>query len=523
SDPERVLTNMESTAEFQSLIAAERRLDLVESGADDYDCIVRPCTTDSQRLRRRLAALAFKAFEVDWQPPSYGARNYYTWTLRHSAQTMPSSWQAVQPYEPCLEDSNTMTGGIKVTTERMFHHLFGANQLINADLAALQSGIDNLVKEPRSPTETRRAFEEMIDAISKVEQHLSRPDVAWAGYVTMTLGPRYDRLLNQMEDSCFLGATPMQRRELVRSFDQYGTNRYVDFRRGLRGFTTQTTGPLLKRDDEGEPLLLLSDGVLDLQSILKTFTSGQQPPPATLQIPEITETVSWDAVELDRAKSLLSRFDTFIEQTSSNLDTYDLIVMLRPDVDAQVLARVASAQAVSPRPQLREDRELKRQGLQAEAENLTSVSDSMTTILDGLGGSNRSAISCGDDLSPYCRLSEALEVQKFNLLSVLTELLDEEAPYRPEVPPHELVEDGDEREWLILSTWDGTTDPALEAFDVRTTTDLEVYVERQLAIVEELENDIAGPTIRNGVPSTPTRGATTTRPRTAFGTRRRKS
>ncbi|MFH0844235.1 MAG: type VI secretion protein IcmF/TssM N-terminal domain-containing protein, partial [Pseudomonadota bacterium] len=353
--------------------------------------------------------------------------------------------------------------------QNLYERLFKAN-VISAYLQILSIQLENFGRKSRSATQDGKMIRILLDTISRTEQVLSDPDMAWVGKEFSDLGAPFLRILAAIGESKLLGPDLRIRSEKVGEVD------FRELRNDLKRIRTSLTGPLLFWED-GEIRLAFSQGVIDLRNDLQGLLSQEfmilEPTEReTIRIPPGTRLL-WDIKFLEDAGKGVEPYETFIRHGLKSFPT-DLRNTIKNTAQntfglnmLQLIARAQNLRPVSSRFTYRPT----EADVRLEIENFKEASKHLDRLLLAF---ERLGL-----VESYLDLVHIVNWQASTLLEAVDKLFSAEAFYS--------VKGGD------LSWWDGKEPLGLASFDVNDEEELKYYLELQRERIKYLAYQYAEP------------------------------
>ena len=467
--------NVETVPEFGSLQARTARLGELARDVDRYNCFTpAPCRVVAANELEIFRRLIESVHRTPWRIPTRPAQRFYAGVLE-SVSVAPYS---AAPYRPALQQETLSRSAA------MLHRLYGDNAVV-LGLDDLVRRIAQLTVQPPAASAVAEALRQLLAAIERTKNDLSRPELAWIGSATLDLGDSFDAWLAAVMTSELLGrATAAQ----IRRHADAG---FVQLRQRLAE-TSSTVGPLLATSD-GHLLLQLSPQMLALESGLRgLFAQGFMTAPAGPRItidPSPGTALFWSSQPLQEAAAVDDAYRSFTAEGLAGFAALEptVVRVSRAAVEAQILDRVARAQTFHDVPDLF-TKALLESHIVEQVANLQSVSATLEKLLGALEAPPAAALA-GDcagyctsrSATAWCQLSAVLESQQRDLLQELDDLLGAQALYTPI---------GGDFSW-----WDGTGHLALQAFGVASDDDLATYLAAQQRQVKTLAEQYAQPVL----------------------------
>lgn len=360
-------------------------------------------------------------------------------------------------------------------TNLLFDRLFARNPAM-ADLrsaAALVGQVSDAGWNPGGG-DTVASLITLRSHLKRAEQELASSDLGWMAGDNLELGPSWQQLMQGVRATVFLGP------ETADSFQEEGARRYQDFRRGLFGIETRSTGPLVARDAKSgalalsPPAKLLADALdgLTQQGFVSAAAAGA--PAAVALSPR--GRVLWDTVTLQQAEGLYKPYEGFIEKTLAPFPPdlrNTLQASARDRLGAKMLAQVVDAQQAGPEPDL-SSALLLEQALESEVANFQAAAAPVAGLTDRFG---KLGLFAAKD-----QVAAAFTAQGAQILADADRLLVLRAPYTPK---------GSGFDW-----WGGGRHLSLDAYGARDEAELAAYLGAQRSTVADISSRYAEPVIQ---------------------------
>lgn len=384
---------------------------------------------------------------------------------------------AYDPFKPLDHRRRTVPQATQLA-DSLFTRLFDRNPVLldlrrAAELAgeAADSGWD---PSGGGPSQGVPALVELRDRLHRAEEELASPELAWMGNETLVLGPGWDKLIQGMRSTIFLGP------ESATAIQSDGDRRFLAFRRDLLQIESRSTGLMVRRDAKtgslalSPPAKLLADALDGLSD--QGFVSEH------LDLARSTTLsprgrVMWDVLGLQQAAGLYQPYEGFIQKTLSPFPP-DLRNTLQASARDRLGVRMMEQVVAAQRPGIDPDSSsslLLSQALDAQVANFQAASpvlSELAGLFDKLGL-----------LAAKEQVNAAFAAQGEQILADADRLLALETPYRPK---------GNGFDW-----WNGARPPAFEAYDVTDEAELAAYLGAQLASVAEIADHYAQPVMKD--------------------------
>jgi type VI secretion system protein ImpL len=412
-----------------------------------------------------LNAVVHYLFEHDLPKGFFDNAELYTGALADVAYTR---------FQP-LQHRPRTTGQADELGKLLFDRLFAQNPAV-ADLrgaATLLGQVSDAAWNPGSG-DTVASLITLRTQLKRAEQELASPNLAWMAGDNLELGAPWKQFLQVVRATVFLGP------ETADSLQEEGARRYQDFRRGLFGLETRSTGPLVARDVKSgalalsPPAKLLADALdgLSQQGFVSAAAAGA--PAAAALSPR--GRVLWDTATLQQAEGLYKPYEGFIEKTLAPFPPdlrNTLQASARDRLGAKMLAQVADAQQAGPEPDL-SSALLLEQALEAEVANFQAAAAPIAGLTDRFG---KLGLYAAKD-----QVAAAFTAQGAQILADADRLLTLRAPYTPK---------GSGFDW-----WGGGRHLSLDAYGVRDEAELAAYLGAQRSTVADISSRYAEPVIQ---------------------------
>jgi type VI secretion system protein ImpL len=358
----------------------------------------------------------------------------------------------------------------------LFDRLFARNPAA-ADLrraATLAGQVSDAAWDPAGGDGVA-ALVELHSRLRRAEEELASPDLAWMSADTLALGPPWQQTLQGARATIFLGP------DTAESLAKDGEQRFQEFRRGVLGIATRSTGPLATLDAKSRvlglspPAKLLADALDGLAQQGFVGQDGAGAPAAAAALPPRGR-VLWDTIALQQAEGLYKPYEGFIEKTLAPFPPdlrNTLQISARDRLGARMMGQVVDAQQAGPEPDLGSAL-LLEQALEAEVVNFQAASAPLGE-LTGLFG--KLGLFAAKD-----QVAAAFTAQGAQILADADRLLVLRAPYAPK---------GTGFEW-----WGGGKRLGLEAYGARDEAELATYLAAQRGAVADISTRYAEPVIQ---------------------------
>ncbi|HKI00426.1 MAG TPA: type VI secretion protein IcmF/TssM N-terminal domain-containing protein [Thermoanaerobaculia bacterium] len=361
-------------------------------------------------------------------------------------------------------------------SDALFDRLFDRNPLMLdlKDAAKLAGEAADSGWDP-SGGGTVTALAELHGLLRRAKEKLASPELAWMKGETLELGADYDKVVQSMRSTAFLGP------DEAAAIQEDGKRRFREFRLALLQIEARSTGALVESNAKtgalalSEKAKLLADALegLSHQGFVSADGGGARIP----TLPALKR-VTWDPLGLQQAAALYQPYDSFIQKTLSSFSSPDLRNTLqasaRDRLGARMMEQIAAAQRSAQEPDLSSSL-LLGQALDAQVANFQAASPLLTQLaglFDKLGL-----------VTARSQVNEAAAAQGEQILADADRLLELEAPYTPK---------GNGFDW-----WRGEKKGlALEAWEADDEAELEAYLKAQRADVAEISSHYAEPVLQ---------------------------
>ncbi|HEY7506144.1 MAG TPA: hypothetical protein VH621_00935, partial [Nitrososphaera sp.] len=335
---------------------------------------------------------------------------------------------------------------------------------------SLSHQLDNFEQE-HQPDHMVSQFQDILDSISRMQNLLDEPAVAWLSKPSLDLGDAFAQLLLSIEQSAFLGE------RLRQEIEQSWQEAFQVLRVELSSQTAPHLGPLLLQEG-GAIRLQLSEKVHALKSALEILFNlpfMTRKPPGDMSARHLPLTrLIWDTTLLDKALSQAEMYDQFnggLAQVPAWW-TRKLRDAALSRLEATMRDLIAQARQFEPLPERLVGSRRLEDSLRPEIQNFTKAIKPLNRLISAFdqAGLHDSALD----------LSELVALQAQTLLGRADQLLQEEALYR--------VQDGD------FSSWHGGASPSA-AFGANNVEELTYYLDRQRERMSYLSRTYAEPLV----------------------------
>jgi type VI secretion system protein ImpL len=413
-----------------------------------------------------LNSLVHFLFDRDLPKGFFHHSDLYSKALAHVVYTR---------FQP-LNRRQATTAKATELSNSLFDSLFARNPAA-ADLrrsALLVGELADSAWDPAAGDEVA-ALIELRTRLRRAESELTAPELAWMAGDTLDLGAPWKQLLQAARVSIFLGP------DTAESFEQEGERRFQDFRRGLLGIETRSTGPLVARDAKSRTLglspgaKLLADALdgLTHQGFVAATAAGG--PPAAVSLPARGR-VSWDTVTLQQTAALYKPYEDFIAKTLEPFPPdlrNTLQASARDRLGARMMAQAVEAQRGEGEPDLSSSL-LVAQALDTEVASFQAAVGPLGDLMDRFA---KLGLFADKD-----QVQAALTAQGAQILSDADRLLALEAPYTPKRKGFE--------------SWNGGRQLAFAAYGARDEAELADYLRTQRTEIGEISARYAEPVLQ---------------------------
>ena len=452
----------EKTQEFLILNCYVSELDKLKKNIDLYNGLQ---NVEASSLDE-LGEVVQYVFNVKIPKDFYSNSGYYQKALAQVSR---------EPMDPEKYKSQAMDMTTNLSQD-VNNKLFGSNEVL-IQIKSLSRQLDNFEQE-HHPDHVISQFQDILDSISRMQNLLDEPAVAWLSKPSLDLGDAFAQLLTSIEQSAFLG------KRLRQEIEQSWQEAFQVLRVALANQTAPHLGPLLLQE-EGAVRLRLSEDVRALKSALETLfdlTFMTREPHGDMSAGHRPlSRLMWDTTLLDNALSHAERYDQFngglaqipVWWTTKLRDA----ALYR--LEATMRDLIAQARQFEPLPERLVGSRRLEDSLRPEIQNFTKALKPLNRLISTFdqAGLRDSALE----------LSELVALQAQTLLDRTDQLLQEEALYR--------VQDGD------FSSWHGGASPSA-AFGATNVEELTYYLDRQRERLSHLSRAYAEPLIAVLTPST---------------------
>ncbi len=334
----------------------------------------------------------------------------------------------------------------------------------------LLAGLNNFISTDKAHLSTAEQYRQLSHILNEAVDFINKPDLDWLDREKFEPGEDYATLIVEAARSSLLGADAVL--EAVHHANEF----FKEFKIQLAKLSNPLSGTIFEVHD-GHLVSKPSKGVENLKDILAKFYSEPFMAVAVkhkLQttIPE-GQRLLWDVNLLKNARALITAYEQFINQKLKDYPK-DLHGVLRTAGEQSLREHVASllaqAQIFNNDIELLSTPEEK---MRAQIPNLQEAMPYLTRFLTLLKSSQTASV--------YVELRDLLASLAYNLLEHVDALLKEEQLYP--------VKEGN-FEW-----WDGASDIALAAFNVRDEQDLKSFLSIQRNRIMILAKEFAAPLI----------------------------
>ncbi len=361
----------------------------------------------------------------------------------------------------------------KVATN-LYTQVFASNLLLKhvQDFSYFIDQIQSLESEAKTAQEREESFRDLLINIERMQNLLRKPEFAWLSKKTLNLGPKFDKMIEDIGSSPFLGI------DLKSDLESLGQQEFLKLKTELNSQETELTGPILAEDEDNQ-VIELSPRVLNLKAAMEKFLNQK----FMVQVIERREMIVdlepntqilWDTNSLESAINLYKKFQEFkavdLPSFPEPLQAQVLTLAMERLAD-NILQQIAKSQEV--REVKSDELTFVRQenDLSLEIKNFRDSSvylGQLTDIFNSLNYVNASWM-----------LSELLSSHAYVVLSAVDRLLDDEGLYK--------FRDND------FKWWDGSPGVSYAAFEVSDEKELVYFLTIQRERVKHLARQYAEP------------------------------
>jgi type VI secretion system protein ImpL len=363
---------------------------------------------------------------------------------------------------------------VRRVVTRLYSRVFASNPLLK-DVQEFSYFIDQiqlLEGEDKTAEEREESFRDLLVNIKRMQNLLLKPEFAWLAKKTLDLGPKFDKMIENIAFSPFLGV------DLKSDIETLGQQEFLKLKAELNSQETELTGSILDEEEDNQSIAL-SPQVLNLNVAMEKFLNQKfmakvvERREMVVDLEPNTQ-ILWDTNLLKSAISLYKKFQEFktidLSSFPEPLQAQVLTLSMERLAD-NILQRIAEAQEIH---EVKSD-ELtfvrQENDLSLEIKNFRDTSiylGQLTDIFNSLNYVNASWM-----------LSELLSSHAYVVLSAVDRLLDEESLYK--------FKEND------FNWWDGSSEVSYAAFEVSDEKELVYFLTIQRERVKHLARQYAEP------------------------------
>lgn len=377
-------------------------------------------------------------------------------------------------YEPF--DPKKYQGEAVLTARLLAHELYGRlyrNNPVLVQLRLLAAEMDQIGARADDRDVNRPAVLRRLSAlVAESQRLLARPEIAWVSRPDLALGEPFDKILDSVRSSAFLG------REIEEEIRGLGSEEALRLHGSIAGLSTAYTGPLAQQEGPGKPwrisprVTVVETALNDLLN--ESFMHLESRSSLRTSIARGTQ-LFWDTRLLLEAAALYKPYEEFLANGLLKFPPSlrgPLQTAARKRLSAKMMERIAQAQDLRAAPDAGEA--FLERNIQAQVENLETAGQPLADLV--------SIFDRIEDPEDRDLLSGLTTAQAFDLLRSIDRLLQAETPYVPK---------GGTFEW-----WSGEKAVALAAYEAGDPEELLAYLDAQRSRLGQIADQYADPVLR---------------------------
>ncbi len=453
------LDSWEKSPEFIQLTTLIAKLDEYWKNVQSYNGL-----KNSQNLND-LGKIIKYLFDIRLQKGFYKNALFYHNALREVEYT---------ELHPDVDKFLVTIPKVRKVATNLYSQVFASNPLLKdvQEFSYFIDQIQSLEGEGKTAEEREESFRDLLVNISRMQSLLRKPEFAWLAKKNLDLGSKFDKMIEDIGSSPFLGV------DLKSDLESLGQQEFLKLKAELNSQETELTGPILTEDEDNQ-MIVLSSQVLGLKTAMQKFLNQK----FMAQVIEKREMIVdlepntqilWDTNSLESAINLYKKFQEF---KAIDLPGFpeplqaQILTLAMERLAGNILQRIAEAQEI--REVKSDELTFVRQenDLSLEIKNFRDSSvylGQLTDIFNSLNYVNASWM-----------LSELLSSHAYVVLSAVDRLLDEESLYK--------FKDND------FKWWDGSPGVSYAAFEVSDEKELVYFLTIQRERVKHLARQYAEP------------------------------
>lgn len=359
----------------------------------------------------------------------------------------------------------------QATAETLADALFRRLTEENALVGQLRGLDGELVRVSSNPSFSPAELDALALQISRVEQALALPELAWIHNDSLQTWPALQTVLTKARGSELLGATVEQ------AIVDRGKSSWSRLQSTLQR-PSSSGDPMLEKEGAGKPwrlspnLATLRTALVDLRN--ESFMQQESAVQFKSSIPRGTR-LFWEPRQLQAAAALYKPYEQFVQTGLRRFPASlrrSLQGVARKRAAGQVIDQVARAQTF--RADIHSGDILLERNVQAQVECLQAAGPALTEVVNVL---NLLGEPTARDVLQRLTIEEA-----YGVLRGVDRLLAAEHPYLPR---------GGDFSW-----WDGDRTVVFPAYDVENAEQLAAYLTAQRNRLSQLANQYADPALR---------------------------
>jgi type VI secretion system protein ImpL len=363
---------------------------------------------------------------------------------------------------------------VRTVTTNLYSQVFASNPLLE-DIQEFSDFIDqiqSLKGENHTDDEREESFRDLLLNIKRMQNLLLKPEFAWLANKNLDLGPNFDKMIENIGSSPFLGV------KLKSDLEKIGQQEFLNLKAELNVQETVLTGPILAEEGDNQAIVL-SPQVLDLKTAMEKFLNQKFMAKVVERRELIVDLepntqILWDTTLLESAINLDEKFQKFRENDLPKFPKPLQAQVLKLAMDRlakNILKLIAEAQEIREVKSNQLTFVRQESDLSLEIKNFKDSSfylGKLTDIFNSLNYVNAS-----------WALSELLSSHAYIVLSAVNRLLDDEGLYN-------FKENG-------FKWWDGSPGVSYAAFEVSDEKELVYLLTIQRERVKHLARQYAKP------------------------------
>lgn len=309
--------------------------------------------------------------------------------------------------------------------------------------------------------------------LQTIEELLTKEEFGWIESQELELGNKYDQVMKVVQNSSFLGQS------VYSELQKRAEAEFEALKKTMASHTTPLTGPLLEREED-RLRLKFSKQMVETKSALEEYFKQKfaQIDPLQYQIratiPKGTRLV-WNATELREAIKLYDPYSLFLSEKLKNVPRnlqaiFEMVA--KESLEANIVKHIALAQTMEP-VRISTNPAQRKETLRGEILNFKESAPSLGELLEIF---DKLELTKTNEA-----LFQAVATQGNSMIRRTDGILKKGQFYQ--------MRNGN------FSWWDGKNPPALLAYNVNDTEEMNYYLKQQLDEVKFLNEEFAKPVV----------------------------